>query len=423
MNNLIKHNDVNYHKHNISNNTFFSTGISENIDRTTKVNFNEKAENKIVKSSKLIGHTDAISHIIQIKSKNPEKQIRRTKFKIASSSFDTTIKLWDFDSNKCLGTITGHVGGVYCIRQIRDFEKEKKKKCKLHKFYLKKLISCGFDQIIRLWNLKDFSCLKIFEGHRNIVESIVQIKDKIYSCSHDKEIKIWSLKIDKEGTSASEKKIDLDYYNISETQKPTIEKDLMIKDHWNKFYLGNLKGHTDIIKCLQKIRLQNKSNKYFLLSGAHDHLITIWDVKSKVVLKSLIGHEHCVNSITKVKWDYDDYTIASGSLDKTIKLWNLKNFECFLTIKAHDDCVNKLIFLKWKNKENIIVSCSDDKTIKLWSIEYDNKKKENFETKLIKKLKFNDNANYVNTLKQIRWSRDETTILSGGKDSQLTIWS
>ena len=436
---MIKNNVIRSNLNNLS-------SISTNYNSI--ISLKNQSNQSILKSSKFQGHTGTISHIIQIKSKNQDKEQRKNKFKIATASWDSTIKIWDFDSNDCIGTIKGHVGAVYCIRQLRDYREEKKLKCKLHKIYLKKLVSSGFDQTIRIWDLKKLLCLKIFQGHKNIIESVIQIKDKIYSASHDKEIKIWNLSAKKHLTGESKKKnkdksdtetsdeddniyeekskettlnlnLDLDYYkNIKNASQESKE---FRKNYFNKYYAGNLLGHNDLLKCLQKIKMKNK---YYLLSGGHDKSIRLWNIKGKYCEKILNGHEHCINTIIKLKWKFDDCSIASGSLDKTIKLWNLKTAECFFTINhAHDDCINKLIYLKWKNQENIIISVSDDKSVKLWKIEYDNKKKNNFEEKCFKVLKYNGNAEYVNSIKQMKWGRDETTILTGGKDNEINIWS
>lgn len=434
---------------NLNNNSNKSLKIKSSSLSNSNPILSKKLEekNSISTKSKFVGHTGNISYIIQIKSKNYHKEIQKSKYKIATASWDSTIKIWDFDNNKCIGNITGHVGAVYCIRQLRDFKKEQKIKCKIHKYYLKKLVSCGFDHTIRIWDLKTLKCLKIFQGHKNIIECVIQINNKIFSASHDKEIKIWNLSakniledIKKKNKDSSENetsdeddifyskkskevmnnlKIDLDYYENINNQSEEAKK--FIREYSNRYFSGNLNGHTDIIKCLQKIKIDDK---YFILSGAHDRTIRFWNIKYNYCEKILNGHEHFVNTILKIKWKYDEFSIASGSLDKTIRFWNLKTFECFFTIKsAHDDCINKLLFLKWKNKENIILSASDDKNVKLWSIEYDNKKQNNFEAKCIKILRNDGNAEYVYSIKQMKWGRDDTTILTGGKDNEVTIWS
>lgn len=414
------------------------------INVSSKKSNDIEEKKSLKKTSKFMSHTSNISHIIQIKPKNPEKKFKQ-KYKIATSSWDSKIKIWDFDSTKCIGELIGHIGAVYCIKQLRDFISEKELKNNNKKRYTKLLASCGSDHTIRIWDLKTFKTVKIFQGHTNIVEQVIQIKNKLFSCSYDKLIKIWNFSIDKEKDSKEFNDVlseDLDLeYNLkyknttlldvddldkinSKTNVEKLNKKKKLKNNLDNYLLkdfeGDLIGHTDLIKVLNRIKI--KKTKY-LLSGGHDNVIKVWDIKRKFLIKDLIGHGHCVNTIIKLKWKFDDVSIASGSLDKTIKLWNLNNFNCFFTLNAHEDNVNNIIYLKWKNYEDILISCSDDKSIKIWDLEFDNNENKSFKATLIKKISNNGDAHYVNSIKQMKWNRNETTLISGGNDNKITIWS
>ena len=55
--------------------------------------------------------------------------------KIASGSYDTTIKLWDMNTYQCIQTLKGHEQAVNSIIQLSDG----------------KIASGSFDKTIKLW--------------------------------------------------------------------------------------------------------------------------------------------------------------------------------------------------------------------------------------------------------------------------------
>lgn len=98
--------------------------------------------------------------------------------KIASSSYDKTIKIYNLATYKCEDTLEGHTLPVTYISLVKE-------EC---------LISASVDKTVKLWLINSIipSCIATFVGHTDIVWKAIELNnEKFASCSSDKTIKIW----------------------------------------------------------------------------------------------------------------------------------------------------------------------------------------------------------------------------------------
>jgi WD40 repeat protein len=93
----------------------------------------------------LEGHSDLISRIIRISNE-----------KIASCSFDKTIKIWNMITGECLRTIEAHSNFVRFMIELPN----------------NKIISCSDDKKIKVWDTDTGYCLKTLRGHDRTVRFI-----------------------------------------------------------------------------------------------------------------------------------------------------------------------------------------------------------------------------------------------------------
>jgi WD40 repeat protein len=203
-----------------------------------------------------------------------------------------------------------------------------------------KLITCSYDETIKIWNLHSGECLKTLNEHKNNVNCILIIpNNKFISSSDDKTIKIW----------------DLNSYKCLNTLK-------------NEFYVESL--------CLIS------DNQ--IACGCWNGTINIWNIANSTKVKSFKAHDSWIACLllTDLKTN-----LISCSRDGTIKIWNLKKFECIKELEAHSNIVR---YLKLTSKGDFI-SCSEDKTVKLW-------KKETGQ--LLKSIQFDQPVNFVQKLKE-----------------------
>lgn len=215
----------------------------------------------------LTGHTSYVSSLILLKDGS-----------LASSSNDSTIRIWELRSGLTIKTLTGHTDWVSSLAVLKNGS----------------LASGSRDYTIRMWHeesdfIQDsYSCmfkrlsntdsLSKITGHSSYVSSLAVLKDgSLASGSEDKTIRIWDL--------------------IS---------GLTIK---------TLIGHTAYVWCL--LVLPDGS----LVSGAWNSTIRIWNVKTGLTIKTLTGHTDNIYSLALLK----DGSLASGSGDYQLE-YGMYNF-------------------------------------------------------------------------------------------------
>ena len=302
-----------------------------------KDNFDKQKEKGFSCSKILKGHTEKIVAIIELSSG-----------KLASGSYDKTIRIWDLNNLEKEEMILKEKGRIFCLL---EFEKNK-------------ILSGTSDNSIILWDidLPNENNIFNFTGHELWVNCLVKCNENYFaSASNDTKIKIWDY-YNKECITTFTGHIDCVLALIILKNKNLCSggADLTIKlwDWEEKTCLSTLKGHEKWVKCLFEL------NNGIILSGSDDNSIKIWE--NYINIKTLKKHTHSVRTICQINNNY----FASGSFDCTIKIWEINSWKCIQTLVGHNSNIINLISIKNNiNNDNFsdsIASCSNDKTIRIW---------------------------------------------------------
>ncbi len=190
--------------------------------------------------------------------------------KLASGSFDNTLKIWDINKKKSINTFDEHTGGVGAIQHLSK----------------NVLISGSADNTIKVWDLRcGTKSIKTLNSHRNSIHGVIILSDNILaSCSQDGTIKIWDL-------SKGECIRTLD------NKAPTVSID----------------------KLLDSMTLVSASGDSVKLWDANSGKCIEDDLGFKKLDKKIIDERHSkdVVSVHTLK----DGRVASGSWDGSIKVW------------------------------------------------------------------------------------------------------
>jgi WD40 repeat protein len=106
----------------------------------------------------------------------------------------------------------------------------------------------------------------------------------------------------------------------------------------------------------------------FLLSGARDARLKVWDVHSSYHLaEEIVAHMYAINHIA---FSPDGKYFATASMDKSIKVWETADLKLLKVIDkgrhaGHGTSVNKLL---WTTFNNQLISASDDRSISVWDL-------------------------------------------------------
>ncbi len=313
-----------------------------------KFNFNDELFFDRTKYKSIKTHNDSVQCVICLNDG-----------RLASSSNDASIKIYELNTFKCQMTIKEHQDSVFYLTQLKNGN----------------LVSSSEDstiKIIRLISNKEYNVIQTLLGHSNAVMKTIELSNgKLMSCSTDEKIKIWSKKInDKnnyqynynlhyqcETTILDEEKI----YSIIEipnvNELITSEGESIIKFYdLNKY---NVKKCFNDMECSGWTYSLCIINKDYLGIGGNC-LIYIIRISTHTIIK-IISTENKIICLYRVR----DDSILTGDLYGKIRQWKFNGSDLIPIkeeISAHKEKIPTIVQLI----DGTIATGSYDSKIKLW---------------------------------------------------------
>lgn len=283
---------------------------------------------------------------------------------IAAASTDSTIKAWQWQTNRTPQILTGHKDWVYTL----SFKKGGKW-----------LISSGggSDKSMKIWAIQDdiFQLKKTIEKAHNggfYLAANSQYDQLATAGSGDRTIKIW------------------DFDRIISSSA-----DVLTSNDFGNILLTTIGGNQSEYKGIS----YSPDGKRIALPGT-DYQVTVWEPDRS--LKKNISASQL--ALKRVIYSPSGRYVATAGSDNTIKIWKADG-NLLKTIAGHQDWIFGLSF---SPDEKRIASASEDNTIKIWQVA---------DGKLIQTLK-HDGFAY-----DVSFSPDSRYLASVGNDGKLKLWN
>ncbi|KXX76846.1 Vegetative incompatibility protein HET-E-1 [Madurella mycetomatis] len=205
--------------------------------------------------------------------------------RIASASYDKTVRIWDTRSGKEVCNLEGHSDRVLSVAFSLDSSR---------------IASASDDKTIYIWDARSGKQIRRLKGHSNSVQSVAFSPDgsRIASASYDKTVRIW--------------------------------------DARSGEAVYTLEGHSDWV---QSVAFSPDGSR--IASASYDRTVRIWNARVGKEVYKLEGYGDWVQSVA---FSPDSRRIALASYDKTVRIWDTRSSKEVYKLEGHSYWVQSVAF-------------------------------------------------------------------------------
>ena len=192
---------------------------------------------------------------------------------------------------------------------------------------INKVATSSDEKLVKIWDIKNCKIEKNLKGHKQKVTSLLSLpKGKLASASVDRTIKIWDIKRAKELNSLSGFNSIINSIAYIPSKNELIagcdDNKIKVWDFKKNKITKVLSLHTNYINS---VAVNNKA----LLSASGDKSIIMWNIDNFKPTNILKGHKAGVNRAIFFK-----SSVVSASDDKTVRVWDIKKLNNKKFIKS-----------------------------------------------------------------------------------------
>ncbi|QRV76701.1 ribosome assembly protein 4 [Ceratobasidium sp. AG-Ba] len=273
--------------------------------------------------------------------------------RLASSSKDGTVRVWNTATRRLEYTLGSHTASVNVVRWGGGSGKGA-------------LYTASSDRTIKIWDPNGGRLLHTLKDHAHWVTTLALNTDFVLRTGPYDHTGKRSASED-EVKSRAQKRYD---HITSNTPELVISGS---DDHtlflWSVFGTHPTATHSEApvkIKPLARLTGHQRQIAHvafspdgrWAASGAWDSSVRVWDGRTGKFVATLRGH---VGPVYRLTWSADSRLLVSASKDSTIKIWNLKTNKIGTDLPGHTDEVYCVDFVADK-----IVSGGKDCVVKIW---------------------------------------------------------
>jgi WD40 repeat protein len=281
---------------------------------------------------------------------------------LLTSSDDQTVRLFDIATAQQRWRVNTHVPSARTVAFSPDG---------------RYAVSGGADNAARVWNAGDGSEVVAFSGgHHGAVQSVSFSSDGqwILTSSYDSSLRLWmaplaGVRHGAERVLFTPKTDSGRPQSMGETWSAAFSPDaswmvtgaqdrsIRLWDTASGAQLGQLEGSADTVRTVAV-----SPDGLFVAAGGSDRIVRIWEVESRELIFEQQGHD---DGLYSVAWSPDGRYLASAGDDRVILIWDIENNIQIRRFEGHRGAIRRVV---WSPDGTKLLSVSDDQTARIWDV-------------------------------------------------------
>jgi U3 small nucleolar RNA-associated protein 15 len=198
---------------------------------------------------------------------------------------------------------------------------------------------------------------------------------------------------------------------------------IRVYDLSSRVVLRTLVGHTAPVKTVRFL-----SEQRFLLSGSDDHSVRTWDMTTEQNLDVLRGHTDYVRSVVE-HTDFNPFCFLSAAYDHTVRYWdrrlsNAQGQACVFTLN-HGAPIEDLLVLPNHGQGDLLATAGEN-TVKIWNIRMASNSAAAASAAAASSSQrgalLHRSSNHQKTVLSLTYDHSTDRMLSGGLDHMVKIY-
>lgn len=264
--------------------------------------------------------------------------------RLASSSKDATVRIWDVVSERIESVLSGHAASVTCIRWGGTGH----------------IYTASQDKTVKIWNTSKGTLIQTLSAHAHWVNHLALSTDFVLRTAyHDHTGLVPSTQ---EAKLAKAKKRFTDAATLN---NEIVERLVTASDDFTIYLwepsrttkpLARLHGHQKQVN-----HVTFSPDGLYIASSSFDNHIKLWSARDGAFLSTLRGH---VGPVYMSCFSPDSRLLVSGSKDTTLKVWDVaRGGKLKEDLPGHKD---EVFAVDWSPDGGKVGSGGKDKAVRVW---------------------------------------------------------
>jgi len=251
----------------------------------------------------LLGRSDRVKSV----------EIHPTEPWVLAGLYNGHVYIWNYNTGLTVRTFEVAENPIRCVKFVAR----------------KKWIIAGADDmIIRVYNYNTHEKVHEWEAHTDYIRSITVHPTLPYvlTSSDDMSIKLWDWDKNWENSMIFEghthyvMQIEINPKESNTFASASLDRSICIWGLQSVNPHFKLEGHERGVNC---VSYYQGGDRPFLVSGADDNLVKVWDYQTKTCVATLEGH---TSNVSAVAFHPNLPIILSGSEDNTVRIWHASTY-------------------------------------------------------------------------------------------------